>query len=89
MRIEQLKRLLFERGMRNNAASFSPDTLTASEQYRLSDEGEVWEVYYFERGNKNNLRRFFNEDSACKYLLSILLEDKTVWQPPSSDTTGV
>lgn len=35
-------------------------------------EDGVWEVYYLERGNKNNLQRFADEDQACCYMLGRL-----------------
>lgn len=35
-------------------------------------EDGVWEVYYLERGQKNNLQRFDNEDQACCYMLGRL-----------------
>jgi hypothetical protein len=56
--------------------------LTASEQYCISKEGSLWEVYYYERGNKNNLQVFPDEHNACFYLLSTLEKDRTVWSKP-------
>jgi hypothetical protein len=80
MNVEQLKVLLHERGMHKDAVSFHHGFLTSSEQYCISNEDGVWEVYYFERGNKNDLRRFVDEGCACAYLLAILEKDSTVWQ---------
>jgi len=79
MTVEELKNILSERGIRKNAVSFSRGILTASEQYCISREGSFWEVYYYERGNKNNLQVFLDENGACLYLLSVLEKDKTVW----------
>jgi hypothetical protein len=79
MTIDELKSILSERGIRRNAVSFSGGLLTASEQYCVSREGSFWEVYYYERGNKNNLQVFPDESSACLFLLSILEKDRTVW----------
>ena len=37
------------------------------------DEGDgAWEVYYLERGDKNYLQRFADEDQACCYMLGRL-----------------
>jgi hypothetical protein len=83
MTVEELESILSERGIRKNSISFSRGILTASEQYCISREGGFWEVYYDERGNKNNLQVFPDESSACLYLLSILDKDKTVWLSPS------
>lgn len=85
MRVQEIKELLRKRGLQMNAASFWPDSVTESEQYRISKEGGIWEVYYSERGNKNSLTRFLDEGSACAYLLSVLDNDKTVWQVSRSD----
>jgi hypothetical protein len=35
-------------------------------------EDGAWEVYWLERGNKNNLVRLPSEDTACLYLLGRL-----------------
>jgi hypothetical protein len=77
--VEELQNILSERGISKNSVSFSGGILTASEQYCISREGRFWEVYYYERGNKNNLRIFLDESDACLYLLSVLEKDKTVW----------
>lgn len=38
-----------------------------NEQYCISKDGDNWEVYYSERGNKSGLIIFDNEDMACEY----------------------
>jgi hypothetical protein len=79
MTVDEVKNLLMERGLRSNAVSFYRGLLTAAEQYVIEREGSMWAVYYYERGNKNDLRLFVDEAGACSYLLSILEKDKTVW----------
>jgi hypothetical protein len=79
MTVEELQNILSERGIRRNAVSFSVGLLTAPEQYCISREGSFWEVYYYERGSKNNLQMFPDESSACLFLLSTLEKDRTVW----------
>ena len=36
------------------------------------EEDGAWEVYYLERGDKNYLQRFDDEDQACCYMLGRL-----------------
>ena len=80
MNIHNLQQTLLKKGLRPNAVSFIPGKLTAAEQYCIEPAtNKGWEVYYFERGNKNDLHHFDDEDSACAYLLDILMKDHTVW----------
>ncbi len=78
MNTQELQNTLLKRGLRPNAVSFQTGVLTAPEQYCIAQENGVWEVYYFERGNKNGLKRFLDENSACNYLLELLLRDKVI-----------
>jgi hypothetical protein len=84
MTVDELKNLLMARGLRPDALSFYGRILTAAEQYVMEKEGSMWAVYYYERGNKNDLRLFVDEAGACSYLLSILEADKTVWTKVTS-----
>ncbi len=79
MNVDELKNLLMARGLRPNTVSFYGGVLTAVEQYVIEKEGSMWAIYYYERGNKNDLRLFIDEAGACSYLLSILEKDRTVW----------
>lgn len=45
-----------------------------NEAFCLNKKGDIWEVYYSERGVKSQLKLFHNEDEACNYLYSALLE---------------
>lgn len=38
-----------------------------NEQYCITKDGDNWEVYYSERGNKSGLKIFDDEDMACDY----------------------
>lgn len=78
MNTQELKNILYQQGLPKNAVSFEAGVLTAPEQYCITQENGSWEVYYFERGNKNDLKRFFDENSACNYLMEILLRDKVI-----------
>ncbi|MBT2680552.1 hypothetical protein J7E38_16200 [Bacillus sp. ISL-35] len=45
-----------------------------NEAFCLNKEGEIWEVYYSERGVKSQLKHFHSEDEACNYLYKTILE---------------
>ena len=83
MNVQELQQSLLSKGLRPNAVSFQTNILTAAEQYCIAHSNGCWEVYYFERGNKNDLQHFNKEESACDHLLKLLLADKTVWVHPS------
>jgi hypothetical protein len=84
MTVDELKSLLMARGLRPDAVSLYGGVQTTAEQYVIEKEGSMWAIYYYERGNKNDLRLFNDESGACSYLLSILEEDKTVWMEGTS-----
>jgi hypothetical protein len=84
MNVRELESELVKRGLRPNAVSFRNGVLTAPEQYCIAQNGPFWEVYYYERGNKNSFQQFVDEKAACDYLLSKLLRDKTVWSHASA-----
>ena len=46
------------------------------EQYVVLHKNEKWEVYYSERGNKNELKIFSAEKEACDYFYSWMLNKK-------------
>jgi hypothetical protein len=84
MTVDELKALLMARGLRPDAVSFHGGVSTAAEQYVIEKEGGIWTTYYYERGNKNDLKWFFDEAGACSHLLSILEKDKSVWMKRTS-----
>jgi len=45
-----------------------------NEAFCLNKEGDVWEVYYSERGVKSQKKKFNSEDEACNYLYKVILE---------------
>lgn len=40
----------------------------------LNKDGDVWEVYYSERGIKSQIEKFDSEDEACNYFYKTVLE---------------
>lgn len=66
MNMEELRRKLAGLGVSPSAYCLSGGL--PSERYCLNP-GDTWEVYYSERGQKNDLRRFAKEETACTYML--------------------
>jgi hypothetical protein len=72
MSIEELKDLLKRKNVPLDLVAFLDGGTPLKEQLCLSFERGMWEVYYYERGNKINLHRFLNEDEACMYLIEMI-----------------
>ncbi len=64
----ELKRLLDARNVTPNAYSLQGGL--RSETCTLARAGDVWEVYYSERGLKTGLKLFTTESDACEYFLT-------------------
>lgn len=74
MNIEQLKDQLHSLGIAPDAYCLSGGL--PNEKYVLGKEPNgQWGVYYSERGQKNGLRLFDSESSACSYLLEKITHD--------------
>lgn len=41
---------------------------------RRGDASDTWEVFYYERGKKQSLQVFGNEDAACFYMYADLIK---------------
>jgi len=74
MNKHELKSQLETLGIRPDAYAWQG---LPNEQYVLSQEGNSWEVYYSERGTKEGLKKFSDENSACEYFLNLLSADKS------------
>jgi hypothetical protein len=77
--VDSLLRLLKAKGAHSHAVSVGMGVPQAEEVYCLVKDGEHWEVYYAERGQKIDLEVFESEDEACDYLYEILKQDSSVW----------
>jgi hypothetical protein len=76
MKVSELLNTLSAHRVRPRA--YSIDGFDADEeQYRLEKSGTLWAVYYYDRGNKNDVCYFDKEEEACSYLLDLLLADPT------------
>jgi hypothetical protein len=76
MKVPELRRALAALGVQRRAVSID-GVEVAEEQYRLERDGSFWAVYYYERGNKNELRHFAGEEEACEHFLRIVRNDPT------------
>jgi hypothetical protein len=76
LKVRELQNILSAHRVRPRA--YSIEGLGADEeQYRLEKSGSLWSVYYYERGNRNDVRSFDKEEEACSFLLDLLLADPT------------
>lgn len=75
MNIDDLKILLSKNKVPSDLVAFLEGGTPLKEQLCLSFERGMWEVYYYERGNKNNLHRFLNENDACLFLAEMIIND--------------
>jgi len=80
MKMGELQEFLAGRNIDPAAVRFGSGSDAGTEEYRIEPSGSMWEVYYAERGRKNEFRRFQDEESACRYLLSLLEGDRSVWK---------
>lgn len=62
-------------GVPANAYSLGEDQ---NESYCMVNEEGAWRVYYSERGTRNREKAFGAEETACRYLMSMLLIDGSV-----------
>jgi hypothetical protein len=76
MKIPELRKALAELRVLRRAVSIE-GVDAREEQYRLEKDGKYWIAYYYERGNKNALREFSNEDEACDHFPEMLRQDPT------------
>jgi len=73
----ELIKKLKEKRIRDSA--YSLEGGLPGDKYVLSDDGYgTWSVYYSERGERLDEKKFTSESEACFYLLERLLKDPTV-----------
>jgi len=76
---DRLVELLDAKGIDRNAYNLAGST--GGEGYVLDHQGQLWSVFYAERGEHTNRRDFDTEQAACEYLLGLLLDDPTTRRP--------
>jgi hypothetical protein len=72
MNKKELEIRLIKEGIR--ADSYHLEGGLPNESFTLNKNGNQWEVYYSERGNKTDLRVFESEEEACEYLYKELTD---------------
>lgn len=56
------------------------DGESSNEAYNLIRNGKLWQVFYFERGQKVNTMSLTSESDACLYMLKTILSDEIVME---------
>ncbi len=71
------KRDLWNKLMSENIPKdlYSLDGGLPNEMYCLSHEGNTWEIYYSEMGQKTGLKCFNTEKDACEYFYHLLMDE--------------
>jgi hypothetical protein len=71
MNKEQLRGKLKNQNINPNLYSLDGDLIT--DRIILMTVGKEWEVFYFDdKGKKDNVNHFHNENDACNYIYQIL-----------------
>lgn len=73
---EELKQKLTEIGVKESFYSFKGGL--PSEEFCLNKVGDDWEVYYSERGQKSQHKKFNTESEACEHFLHFITSDSVV-----------
>jgi hypothetical protein len=72
MNIEELKLKLTNECIGNNIYNFVNEF--PNDEFCMNKLHGVWDVYYSEKGEKNSLKSFDNENDACTYLYLLIKE---------------
>jgi hypothetical protein len=72
MKIIDLEPFLFKLNIPESQFSIN-NVEFPNEEYCIFFRKPFWEVYYSEKGNKNNLKKFKSEEEACEYFVSLVL----------------
>ncbi len=72
MKKNELKQRLVNENVRSDV--YSLEGGLPNEAYCLNNNGNVWEVYYSERGAKSGLKSFKTEEEACDYFYNSLVK---------------
>jgi hypothetical protein len=69
----EFNRLLYEHDI--NRSIYSLGKPPSDCMYTIHIHGDIYEVYYFERGIKDHTRTFKDKGASLDYLLELLLAD--------------
>ncbi len=77
MNINELEGTLALKNVRPDVVYFGGDLPVRSGQCAITNDRGIWQVYYFERGEKSGERWFADEAAACDYLWNQIRGDPT------------
>jgi len=77
MTLQKLKAALTQENVRSDIVHFGDGLPTLTDQWAITNSGGIWQVYYFERGEKFGERLFADEAGACDYLWDRIRSDPT------------
>ncbi len=77
MNLQEFKATLVQENVRSDVVYFGEGLPNQSDQWAITNDRVIWQVYYFERGEKRAERWFANEAAACDYLLDQIRNDPT------------
>ena len=87
MTIGELKAALTEAGFNIEGIYFGDGLPTRSDTWTIHEDRGLWEIFYFERGERSNAHWFGNEDTACRFFLTMFLENRALWEAPRKTTS--
>lgn len=78
MNIKELERELNQLNVPSSWYSFNK--LFREDRTCLIEEGGCWEIYFFERGQKKDIKQFSSEAEACSFLLRQMKSDLSIFR---------
>ena len=72
MKIPEMQNLIKINNIPDDA--YSINRKSQDESLCIQKNANIWEVFYYERGLKNSVHTFKNEDEACEYFIKKLNE---------------
>ena len=72
---DELRQRLIDENIQKD--SYSLDDGLPNEAFCFAKNGNVWEVYYSERGGKTGLKSFKTEEEACDFFYHSLITTLT------------
>ena len=72
MNIEDLNKILCNEKISRSIYSLGGGAL--DDKVCIDKADGIWEVYYSERGLKNILGKFYNEDEACRFMYDRVMD---------------
>jgi hypothetical protein len=80
MNLQELKATLASENVCPDVVHFGSDLPARSDRWAITNDHGIWQVYYFERGDKRGERWFVDENAACDYLWDRVRSDPATRQ---------